>query len=212
MSNFFLKHFALITASRIFIVGNHSDIRKNQLHTKHVAKMFSWNTFLLSEYIFKAVVNQRESIIKNAIAEKTLNRLLQLFIFVILFEMHERVTSMEKEFETVFVDNKAKRANLKTGVSRKQSSSNFPKNRHFLCISGGKKCSFFGKLGVRCFLALFWDSPFCLITDALQIRLEHTLTQKFNSIRHFGWSEHSKKTGSKVDYSKKLVERRRWVF
>ena len=58
----------------------------------------------------------------------------------------------------------------------------------------------------------FWDSPFCLITDALQIRLEHTLTQKFNSIRHFGWSEHSKKTGSKVDYSKKLVERRRWVF
>ena len=58
----------------------------------------------------------------------------------------------------------------------------------------------------------FWDSPFCLITDALQIRLEHTLTQKFNLIRHFGWSEHSKKTGSKVDYSKKLVERRRWVF
>ena len=168
MSNFFLKHFALITASRIFIVGNHSDIRKNQLHTKHVAKMFSWNTFLLSEYIFKAVVNQRESIIKNAIAEKTLNRLLQLFIFVILFEMHERVTSMEKEFETVFVDNKAKRANLKTDVSRKQSSSNFPKNRHFLCISGGKKCSFFGKLGVRCFL----ETPvlrFALLPDYRRI-------------------------------------------
>ena len=74
-----------------------------------------------------------------------------LFIFI-LFKMHERVTSLEKEFETVFVVNKAKRANLKTGLSRKQSTSNFPKNRHFLCISGGKKCLFFGKLGVPCFL------------------------------------------------------------
>ena len=30
------------------------------------------------------------------------------------------------------VGNKAKRGNLKTGVSRKQSTSNFPKNQHFL--------------------------------------------------------------------------------
>ena len=50
--------------------------------------------------------------------------------------------------------------NLKTGVSRKQSMPNFPKNEHLLppdthmyvCISGGKKCLFFGKLGVLCFL------------------------------------------------------------
>ena len=50
--------------------------------------------------------------------------------------------------------------NLKTGVSRKQSTPNFPKNEHFLphdkhtyvCISGGKKCSFFEKFGVLCFL------------------------------------------------------------
>ena len=43
-----------------------------------------------------------------------------------------------------------KRANLKTGVSRKQSTSNFPKSEDFLppdtytytCVLGGKKCSF----------------------------------------------------------------------
>ena len=52
------------------------------------------------------------------------------------------------------------RANLKTGVSRKQSTPNFPKKRTFLttdmhtdvCVSGDKKCSFFGKLGVLSFL------------------------------------------------------------
>ena len=46
------------------------------------------------------------------------------------------------------------------GVSRKQSLPNFPKNEHFLppdthtyvCVTGGKKCSFFGKSGVLCFL------------------------------------------------------------
>ena len=46
------------------------------------------------------------------------------------------------------------------GVSRKQSTPNFPKNEHFLpldmqtyvCVSWGKKCSFFGKFGVLCFL------------------------------------------------------------
>ena len=49
---------------------------------------------------------------------------------------------------------------MKTRVSRKQSTSNFPKNEHFLlpdthtyvCVSGGKKCLFFGKFDVLCFL------------------------------------------------------------
>ena len=50
-----------------------------------------------------------------------------------------------------FVVKKEKRGNLKTGVSRKQSTSNFPKNEHFLPVSGGKKCSFFGKLDVLSF-------------------------------------------------------------
>ena len=49
---------------------------------------------------------------------------------------------------------------LNMGVSRKQSTSNFPKNEHFLppdlhtyvFISGGKKCSFSGKFDMLCFL------------------------------------------------------------
>ena len=50
------------------------------------------------------------------------------------------------------------RANLKTEVTRKQSTSNFPKNGHFLSpdaqtyISGGEKCSLFGKFGVLSFV------------------------------------------------------------
>ena len=43
-------------------------------------------------------------------------------------------------------------------VSRKQSTSNFPKKELFLppqtytyvCVSGGKKCSFFGQFGELC--------------------------------------------------------------
>ena len=46
------------------------------------------------------------------------------------------------------------------GVSRTQSTPNFLKSEHLLppdthmyvCVSRGKKCSFFGKLGVFCFL------------------------------------------------------------
>ena len=53
-----------------------------------------------------------------------------------------------------------KRANLKTGVSRKQSAPKFPKNNYFLppdththvYVSGGKKCLFFRNFGVLCFL------------------------------------------------------------
>ena len=45
-------------------------------------------------------------------------------------------------------------------MSRKQSTPNFPKNERFLppdthtyvCVSGGKKCLFFEKFGVFCFL------------------------------------------------------------
>ena len=46
------------------------------------------------------------------------------------------------------------------GVSRKQITPNFSKNKHFLtpdthtqvCVSGGKKCSVFGKFGLLWFL------------------------------------------------------------
>ena len=52
-------------------------------------------------------------------------------------------------------------ANLKKSVTRKQSTPNFPKNEDFLppdmhthlCVSGGKKCLFFGNFGLLCFLA-----------------------------------------------------------
>ena len=55
----------------------------------------------------------------------------------------------------------SKRADLKTGVSRKQSTPKFPKNQHFLppdthtcvCVSGGKKCLFSRNFGMLCFLA-----------------------------------------------------------
>ena len=58
---------------------------------------------------------------------------------------------------------RGKRADLKTGVSRKQSTPKLPKNKHFLppdththvcvsCVSGSKKCLFFGNFGVLCFL------------------------------------------------------------
>ena len=44
-------------------------------------------------------------------------------------------------------------------VQEKQNTPNFPKKEHFLppdthtyvCVSGGKKPSFFGKFGVLCF-------------------------------------------------------------
>ena len=62
-----------------------------------------------------------------------------------------------------------KRANPKTGFSRKQSSQNFPKNEHSLppdtnsyaCVSGIKKCSFCGK----------FDALFFLETPALRYAL-----------------------------------------
>ena len=47
--------------------------------------------------------------------------------------------------------------NLKTGVSR-ESSPHFPNTNisyhlhTYVCVSGGKKCSFFGNFGVLCFL------------------------------------------------------------
>ena len=63
-------------------------------------------------------------------------------------------------FHLIIVGNKTKRANLKTGVSRKQSTSNFPKSEHFLPPDRHTyvlfvflpKCSFFRKFDVLNFL------------------------------------------------------------
>ena len=91
------------------------------------------------------------------------------------------------------------------GVSRKQSTSNFPKKEPFLpldprkyvYVSEGKKCSFFGKFDVLCFLetAVF---RFVLLpyyrryTNELKVNLTYnTLLKKdrgkrsFNTIGYF---------------------------
>ena len=61
--------------------------------------------------------------------------------------------------------------NLKTGVSRKQSTPNFPKNEHFLppvrtcAYQEVKNVRFSENLACFVFLKhLFLDLPFCLIT------------------------------------------------
>ena len=61
------------------------------------------------------------------------------------------------------VGNKPKRRILKRVFQGKQSTPSFPKNEHFLpsdthtyvCGSGTKKCSFFGKFGVL----FFFETP-----------------------------------------------------
>ena len=68
----------------------------------------------------------------------------------------EKINDSHKCQYHEIVGNKAQRANLKTDISRKQSTANFPKNEHslppemhmYMCVSVGKKCSFFGKFGV----------------------------------------------------------------
>ena len=88
--------------------------------------------------------------------------------------------------------------NLKTEITRKQSKLNFPpKIEHFLlldthtyvCVSGGKKCSFFRKFHVLCFLvtSVLWftllsyyrrfnDSS---LSDGLKSRLCYVMVNLF---------------------------------
>ena len=67
---------------------------------------------------------------------------------------------------------KRQKGESQNGVSRKQSTSKFPNNEHFLlpdthtyvCVPGGKKCSFFGFFDVLCFLeTCFQGRPFALL-------------------------------------------------
>ena len=70
-----------------------------------------------------------------------------------------KLTKFSKK-RTFFTPWYGKRANLKTEVIRIQSMPNFPKNEWFLppdrhtyvCLSGGKNRSFFGKFNVLCIL------------------------------------------------------------
>ena len=61
---------------------------------------------------------------------------------------------------------------------KKQSPPNFSENQHFLppdthtyvCVSGGNKCSFFGKFGVLCFLETpVLKFPFALLPAICEI-------------------------------------------
>ena len=53
------------------------------------------------------------------------------------------------------------------GGNKKAKYANFSKNKHvlppdphtYVCVSVGKKCSFFGKFGVLCFLVNFVSYP-----------------------------------------------------
>ena len=83
-------------------------------------------------------------------------------LWKVFFEVCDNL--MRTNFKAKFVGNKAKRRISKWVFSRKQSTPNFSKNEDFLppppspdthtyvCKSGGKKCSFFGKFGVLFYL------------------------------------------------------------
>ena len=93
------------------------------------------------------------------------------------------------------VCNKAK------GEISKRSPSNFQKNEHFLppdtqtyvCMSGVKKCSFFGKFGMLCFLKRP-VSRFALlpITDELWIAVMNNLDKvwirKDQAVKNTSWN------------------------
>ena len=71
--------------------------------------------------------------------------------------------------------------------------SNFPNNEHFLFpdthsyvfVSVGMKCSFFGKFGVLCFLALWPYYRRCDVLRAFYLRLKIVLIKTRDiKIRH----------------------------
>ena len=85
----------------------------------------------------------------------------------------------------VFCRLQGKRANLNTEI-RKQSLPNFPKNEHFLppgthtyvCVSEGKKCSFFGSF----LLLRFEIQPFTLLPTIYKDKHSFTEIEKLKII------------------------------
>ena len=81
-------------------------------------------------------------------------------------------------------------------MTRKQSTPNFPKNEHFLpltcayvCVSEGKKCSFFWKIWRALFsCCLHFEIRVCLITDELITDEASTEMFTFYSMTH--WLRH----------------------
>ena len=93
-----------------------------------------------------------------------------------------------------YVGNKGKSANLKTDISIKQVTSNFPKNELSYplirtcawCVSGGKTCSFFGKIDMLCFIKTT-VLGFALLPYYRQI-VNFLLPLEFNSLLHDHYS------------------------
>ena len=87
----------------------------------------------------------------------TMNKVLTNFII----DIPELVGNMGKWqiSKLVFQENKARQ------ISRKTIISYFLiRTRTYVCVSGGKKYSFFGKFGVLCFLETRFDiRPFALL-------------------------------------------------
>ena len=86
--------------------------------------------------------------------------------------------------------------NLKTCISTKQSTPNFPKNEHILppdthtyvCVSRGKKCSIFGKFGVLCFLETRFLRFVYLPYYRCYIEKSDTSTSLENFLLQFTWN------------------------
>ena len=125
--------------------------------------------------------------------------------------------------------------NLKTGVTRKQSTSNFSKIEDFLpldtfmhvCLSGGRKCSFWENL-VYCFLVTpllrfaflpyyQWIRPFHIFDVDLQIKnyfhpklcsQDITLLK----LQQFGWPRYVKKKSEKIIFSHFHPKLNPWEF
>ena len=115
----------------------------------------------------KISFRKRKNLTWMTIHHVTLRNFRQIFTYLALSDAVFLVLKAQNHFVFIYFwkylirYKKGKRANHKTGVSKKkQSTPNFSKNEYFLtpdthlyvCVSGVKKCSFFGKFGVLCFL------------------------------------------------------------
>ena len=147
-------------------------------------------TYFLYQLYFDDTVNSRvccERNIKNNLdflQSKSLLFLTAIFlpsVFCFILQRAHRVKNVEKCSIIPKPYNKAimQKGESQNGCFKKNKTPNCPENErflpsdtHILCVSGGKKCSLFGKFGILCFFLKhpFWDSPFCLITVVMWYR------------------------------------------
>ena len=80
-----------------------------------------------------------------------------------LFKCVFNMSRLKSSLSLLIIRIKFQNGCFETGVSRKQSTSNFPKNEHFL------PCAYQGVRNGRFLKLPFWDSPFCITTDELSL-------------------------------------------